>query len=176
MTSEKVGSVGGSPLRARILSSRHTKQSDAAASSLGSAAPGSKPAGVLMVRKLAEESFILADDRQLDELRSAVTRRREGDPETAEVEIAHRLHGGDESLAGEVGARTTQPLDEYLGGNESFQAGERVVLLAGGGFELCLIFLYHMHADVPGEGDNLRDGDAATVDSALLGERLAADE
>src|SRR5450631_2198274 len=118
MTSEKVGSVGESLLRARILSSRHTKQSDAPASSLGRAAPGSKPAGVLIVRKLAEESFILADDRQLDELRSTVTRRREGDPVTAEVEIAHRLHGADEFLACEVGARTTKPLDQHLGGNE----------------------------------------------------------
>src|SRR2546421_10307058 len=157
MTSEKVGSVGGSPLRARILSSRHTKQSDAAAISLGSAAPGSKPAGVLMVRKLAEESFILADDRQLDELRSAVTRRREGDPETAEVEIAHRLHGGDESLAGEGGARTPPPLAEYLGGNESFQAGRRGVLLAGGGLGLWLIFLFHKPARAAGVGGNLRD-------------------
>src|SRR6202158_6166762 len=98
MTSEKVGSVGGSPLRARILSSRHTKQRDAAASSLGRAVPGSKPAGVLMVRRLTEESFILADDGQLDELRPTVTRRREGDPETAKVEIADRLHCSDEFL------------------------------------------------------------------------------
>src|ERR1700720_1744424 len=176
MTSERVGSLGGSLLRARILSSRHTKQSDAAASSLGRAAPGSKPAGVLMVRRLTEESFILADDRQLDELRSIVTAGREGDPVAAEVEIAHRLHGVDEFLACEVGASTTQPLHQYLGGDESFQAGERVVRLAGGSFELCLIFLHHRHTDVPGKGDNLRDGDAATVDSALLGERLAADE
>src|ERR1700682_2627650 len=127
MTSERIGSVGGSPLRARILSSRHTKHSDAAASSLGRAAPGSKPAGVLMVRRLAEESFILADDGQLDELRPTVTRRREGDPETAKVEISHRLHGGDEFLARELGARTAQPLDQNLGGDESFQAGERIV-------------------------------------------------
>src|SRR2546423_13869957 len=105
MTSEKVGSVGGSPLRARILSSRHTKQSDAAASSLGSAAPGSKPAGVLLVGKLAEESFILADDRQLRELRSAVTPRREGDPETAEGAIPHRLHRADQLFACQGGGR-----------------------------------------------------------------------
>src|ERR1700694_4145717 len=119
MTSERVGSVGGSPLRARILSSRHTKQTDAAASCLGRAAPGSKPAGVLMVRKLAEESFILADDGQLDELRSIMIGGREGDPVTAEVDIVERLHGADEFLAREVGAGTTKPLDQYLGGNES---------------------------------------------------------
>src|ERR1700730_5771418 len=98
MTSERVGSVGGSPLRTRILSSRHTKQSDAAASSLGRAAPGSKPAGVLMVRKLTEESFILADDRQLDELRSIVARRRADDPIASKVEIAYPLPRGGDSL------------------------------------------------------------------------------
>src|SRR5216683_7914339 len=124
MTSEKVGSAGGSPLRARILSSRHTKQSDAAASSLGRAAPGSKPAGVRIVRGLAEESFILADDGQLDELRPIVIGGREGHPVTADVEIAYRLHSADEFLAREVGACAAQPFDEYLGRDESFQAGE----------------------------------------------------
>src|ERR1700682_3442897 len=120
MTSERIGSVGGSPLRARILSSRHTKHSDAAASSLGRAAPGSKPAGVLMVRKLAEESFILADDRQLYELRSSMIGGREGDPVATKVEIAHRLHGADEFVACEVGAGTTKSLGQHLGGNKSF--------------------------------------------------------
>ena len=45
-----------------------------------------------MVRRLAEESFILADDGEFDELRPVVGSRGERNPVAAKIEIANGLH------------------------------------------------------------------------------------
>src|SRR5690349_23627390 len=126
-TSRSRGKAGSSPGRARIRSLRQTKHT---ASSPGSAVKenaGSKPAGVFMRRTdertlqrgmrsslpiLAQEAFVLPDDGQFDELRSAVVRRREAHREPADVVIANLLHRIDELLAREIVAGAAQSFDQ----------------------------------------------------------------
>ena len=66
-----------------VAPNEHTER---VSNTFGNAAPGSKPSGVAMVRRLAEESFILGDDGEVDELRSMVTGWRERDPVSARVD------------------------------------------------------------------------------------------
>src|SRR6185295_4246344 len=176
-TSASVGKVGGSAARARIRSSRQTKQIALSASPAGITTPGSNPAGVFIRdRASTEEPLVLPDDRQLDEFRAVVAGRRERDPVAAEVEVAQRFHRVDESLARQVAAGAAKAFDQRLGGDESFQAGERILLLLGRGLEQLLVLLDHRGGEIPREGHDLRYADAASFDASLVGQRLAADE
>src|SRR5215472_1921526 len=189
MTSDMRGNTGASSSRTRILSSRQTKASAFPAISAGSTKPGSKPGGEFSNTipailagcdgtscRLAQEAFVLADHRQLDELRAIMIGRREAHSVAAHVEIADLLHRIDEPLARQVGPGASQPLDQDFRGDETFEAGEGEVLLAGRGFEELLILLDHTRREIPRERHNLRDAYATARGAALVRERLAADE
>src|SRR5215831_16611523 len=157
LTSESVGSAGGSAELTRILSSRQTKHRAADERSAGSTTPGSKPGGVFIS---PQKLFVLADDGEFDELRSVVIGRREGHVKAAEVDVAHGLHRRNELLARQVIAGTAQTLHQHLGGDKTFEAGERIFLFSRGGFKQLLIFLDDGRGEVPGKGHDLGDSHA----------------
>src|SRR5215470_7870240 len=175
--SESVGSAGGSAALTSILSSRQTKHSAADGSASGRATPGSKPAGVFITSNtLAQEPLVLADDGELHELRPVVVARREGDVEAAEVQVAHCFHRRDELLAGQVRTGATQSFHQHLGGDKAFEAGERIFLLAGVGFQELLILLDDGRREVPGKRHDLSDSHAAACRARFMRQRSAAYE
>ncbi len=82
----------------------------------------------------------------------------------------------DEFLACQIGPDATKPLDEDLGGDEPFETGERIILLASGRFEELLIVLDHSRRQIPRKRHHLRDAHAAAGRAGFVRERLAADE
>src|SRR5713226_498673 len=97
---------------------------------------------------LLDELTGVANHRQIDELRSAVVRRREANHEIAEVDVVHFFQRCDELFTRQIFARSLQTLDHHLADDEPFQAG-KIKVRAAGLRQYCLILLHDASAWTP---------------------------